>query len=94
MAEFEECSSLCQRWVHNSVPETVVNRKISMMGTTVSGLIAQVDVALPAEPEKITQLLDWLNQLPGVALGTGHLCALRYGSRCDRCPNRQPGQDF
>ena len=39
------------------------------MGMAVSGLIAQADVALPEEPEKITQLLEWLNQLPGVAWG-------------------------
>ncbi len=69
VAEFEECSSLYRRWVRNGVLETVVNREIQMMSTTVSGLMAQADAALPEEPDKITQLLEWLNQLPGVAWG-------------------------
>ena len=40
-----------------------------MMGTTMSGLMAQADIALPEEPDKITQLLEWVDQIPGVSLG-------------------------
>ena len=58
-----------RRRVDNGVLETVVDRAIQMMSTTVSRLMAQANAALPDEPNKVTQVIEWVNQLPGVAWG-------------------------
>ena len=43
-----------------------VSVELQVVNMAVSGLVAQVDTALPNEPEEVAQLMDWLNQIPGM----------------------------
>ena len=51
------------------VPNAVMGERIQMINTAVRGLIAQADTALPKEPDTVSPLMEWFNQLPVVIWG-------------------------
>lgn len=46
-----------------------MSESLWIVSVTISNLIAQTEAAPPQKPDNLTQLMEWMNQLPGIGLG-------------------------